>query len=153
LTQPVGRRRWLAGRAFVAIGCCVGAAAAIALAAWFGAAVKGAGVSLGAQLEASFNTLPIVALFLGLGILALGVVPRHASAVAFGAVGGAYLWEQTGALVEAPGWALAPSPFHWLALVPSERFDLAASLAMAAIGLTAAIAGAECFRRRDLVSA
>jgi ABC-2 type transport system permease protein len=153
LAHPVSRRRWLAGRMLVGAACCVAVALVTAVSAWAGASVKAAGVDLGDMLEASLNMLPVVALFLGLGTLAAALVPRHTGAIAFGAVGGAYLWEQTGALVKAPGWALAISPFHWLALVPSESFDVVASLAMVAIGLAAAAIGIERFCRRDLVSA
>ena len=137
----------------VGAGCCVAVALVTALAAWAGAAVKAAGVDLGDMLEASLNMLPVVALFLGLGTLAAAFVPRHTGAIAFGAVGGAYLWEQTGALVEAPGWILAISPFHWVALVPSESFDIVASVAMVVIGFAAAAIGIDRFCRRDLVSA
>ena len=80
-------------------------------------------------------------------------MPRHTGAIAFGAVGAAYLWEQTGAVVKAPAWVLGISPFHWLALVPSEPFDLTASLVMVAVGAAAALAGVEVFRRRDVVAA
>jgi len=55
--------------------------------------------------------------------------------------------------VQAPGWALAPSPFHWLALVPAEPFDVVASLAMVALGALAAALALARFRARDLVSA
>jgi len=153
LAQPTGRRAWLGGRVLVAAGCCVAAVLAMSVAAWAGAATKNAGVSLGDVLAAGLNTLPVVALFLGIGVLAVAAVPRHTGAVVYGAVGAAYLWEQTGALVKAPAWVLAVSPFHWLALVPSEPADLGAAAAMLAIGLTAALAGLERFRRRDVVSA
>ena len=125
----------------------------MAIAAWAGAALHGGGISLGALLEASLNMLPVVALFLGLAFLGVAFVPRHTGAIAFGAVGGAYLWEQTGALVQAPGWTLALSPFHWLALVPAQPFDVVASIVMLAIGLAAAAVAVERFRARDLVSA
>jgi len=105
------------------------------------------------MLEASLNVLPVTGLFLGLGVLAVAFAPRHTGALAFGAVGGAYLWEQTGAIVKAPEWTLAPSPFHWLALVPSQPFDVVASLVMLAVGVAAAVAGIERFRRRDVVTA
>ncbi len=153
LATPTGRRSWLGGRILVASCCCVLVALAMAVAAWAGAAVKGAGVGLPDLVEASGNTLPLIALFGGLAILGFALVPRHTGAIAFGLVGGAYLWEQTGAIVKAPEWVLAISPFHWLALVPSEPFDLTASLVMLAVGATAALAGVEAFRRRDLVSA
>jgi ABC-2 type transport system permease protein len=153
LAQSVSRRRWLAGRVLVGAACCVAVALVTAVAAWAGAAIKAAGVDLGDMLETSLNMLPVVALFLGLGTLAVAFVPRHTGAVAFGAVGGAYLWEQTGALVKAPDWVLAASPFHWLALVPSESFDVVASVVMLAIGVAAAVIGIERFARRDLVAA
>ena len=153
LAQPVARRGWLVGRMLAGIVCCALVAALMAFAAWAGAAVHGGGVTLPDMLEASLNALPAVVLFLGVAFLGVAFVPRHTGAVAFGAVGGAYLWEQTGALVQAPGWTLAVSPFHWLALVPAEPFDVVASLAMVAIGLAAAAVAVETFRRRDLVSA
>ena len=153
LSGPLGRRRWLGGRVLVAVLGSVALAVVMALTAWAGAAIKGANVALPDLLQASLNTLPVVALFLGLAILAFALVPRHTGAIAFGLVGGAYLWEQTGAIVKAPGWVLAVSPFHWLALVPSEPFDVAASLAMVGVGIAATIAGFEAFRRRDVVTA
>ncbi|HEY5144943.1 MAG TPA: ABC transporter permease subunit [Solirubrobacteraceae bacterium] len=153
LGTPVSRRSWLGGRVVVAALCSVLVALAVAFAAWAGAAVKGASVTLGDMLEASANTLPVVALFLGVAVLGYALAPRHTGAIAFGAVGGAYLWEQTGAIVKAPAWVLAISPFHWLALVPSAAFDPVASAVMLAIGVLAAIAGIEVFRRRDLVTA
>ena len=136
----------------VAAACSIAVALVTAVSAWTGAAVK-AGVDLGDMLQASLNMLPVVALFLGVGALAIALFPRHTGAVAFGAVGGAYVVEQTGALVEAPDWTLAISPFHWIALVPAESFDLVASVTMVAVGLAAAAIAIECFSRRDLVSA
>ncbi len=151
LSTPLGRRSWLGGRVVVGALCSVLVALAMAFAAWAGAAVKGASVTLPDMLEAAGNALPVVALFLGLAVLGFALVPRHTGAIAFGLVGVAYLWQQTGEILKAPGWVLAPSPFHWLALVPSEPFDVTASAAMLAIGVLAAAAGLEVFRRRDLV--
>lgn len=153
LARPVSRRRWLAERMLAGLACCAIVAALMALSAWAGAAVHGSDVTLGAMLRASLNALPVVVLFLGVAFLGLAFVPRHTGAVAFGAVGGAYLWEQIGALVRAPGWTLAPSPFHWLAFVPAQGIDVVASLAMLAAGLVAAGIAVARFRARDLVSA
>jgi ABC-2 type transport system permease protein len=153
LSTPLGRGRWLGGRLLVAAGCCTVVALVAAVAAWTGARLAGADVRLSAMLEAALNGLPVVALFLGLGTLAAGALPRHTGAVAFGAVGFAYLLEQTGALVQAPAWILAASPFHWLAAVPSEPFDPVASLVMLVAGAAAAGLGARLLCRRDLVPA
>jgi putative exporter of polyketide antibiotics len=108
---------------------------------------------LAGMLQAAINILPAAALFLGVGAVAFAFVPRHTGAAAFGAVALAYLWEQTGALVSAPNWIVAVSPFHWLALAPSEPIDAVASLVLLALALAAATAGVEHFRRRDVVSA
>ncbi len=153
LCEPVGRRRWLWGRAAVAGLCTTAVALSAGVGTWIGAAVKGADISLLDALEAAANTLPVTALFLGIGLLALAAAPRHTGAIAFGAVGLAYLWEQTGAIVKAPEWVLSVSPFHWLALVPSEPADLLAAAIMVALGGLAAAAGIELFRRRDVVTA
>ncbi len=151
LAQPLARERWLGGRLLAAAGASALLALTMAVAAWAGAALKGASVTLPDMLEASANLLPVVALFAGLALLGFALVPRHTGAIAFGMVGGAYLWEQTGAIVKAPEWVLAVSPFHWLALVPSEVFDWTASLAMLAAGGLAALAALAAFRRRDVV--
>lgn len=151
LAQPLARRRWLGGRLLVAAVCSVLLALVMGVAAWAGAVVRGANVSLADLLEASLNLLPVVALFLGVALLGFALVPRHTGAIAFGAVGGAYLFEQTGAIVKAPEWLLAVSPFHWLALVPSEAFDVVASAAMVGAGALAAGAALVVFHRRDVV--
>ncbi|HVP02191.1 MAG TPA: ABC transporter permease subunit [Solirubrobacteraceae bacterium] len=151
LGEPLGRRAWLGGRIAVGLLCSALVAIAMALGAWLGGAVKGASITLPDMLQAAGNALPVVALFLGLAMLGFAIAPRHTGAIAFGSVGVAYLWQQTGEILKAPGWVLAPSPFHWLALVPSEPFDLTASVVMAGTGALAAIASLEVFRRRDLV--
>jgi polyether ionophore transport system permease protein len=153
LARPLGRRGWLGGRMLAGLVCCAIVAALMGLSAWAGAAIHSSDVSLLDMAKASLNALPVVALFGGLAFLGMAYVPRHTGAVAFGAVGGAYLWEQTGALVQAPGWTLAISPFHWLALVPAEPFDVVASLVMLAIALAAAALALARFRARDLVPA
>ena len=151
LAQPLARERWLGGRALAGAACAALLALLIAIAAWAGAVIRGASVTLPDMLEASANMLPVVALFGGLALLGFALVPRHTGAIAFGMVGGAYLWEQTGAIVRAPEWVLAISPFHWLALVPSEPVDWTASLVMLAAGALAALAALWTLRRRDVV--
>jgi putative exporter of polyketide antibiotics len=55
-----------------------------------------------------------------------------------------------GAIVKAPSWLLAASPFHHLSLAPAKPLDLTTLAAMAAIGLGAALIGTFAFSRRDL---
>jgi ABC-2 type transport system permease protein len=151
LSQPVDRAGWLAKRlALAAAGACVLALAAGIL-AWVGATSAGADVSFARLLEAGANCLPVSVLFLGLGALAFGLVPRAAVGIAYGLVALTFLWETLGGLLEAPGWLLAISPFHHVALVPAESFEATAAAVMVALGLVAALAATAAFRGRDLV--
>jgi ABC-2 type transport system permease protein len=91
-------------------------------------------------------------LFLGLGALALAIVPRAATTIAYALVGIAFLWEVIGALVEAPGWLLGLSPFHRVALVPAEPFAATSALVMLALAAGSSGVAVWAFARRDLVS-
>jgi ABC-2 type transport system permease protein len=102
------------------------------------------------MVEAGANCLPVVVLFLGLGALALALVPRAGTTIAYALVGAAFLWETIGGLVEAPAWALDLSPFHHVGLVPAEAFQAGGAAAMLGIGALAGLVGAWRFARRDL---
>jgi ABC-2 type transport system permease protein len=153
LAQPVGRVGWLVGRLGVAVGCLAAVALAAALLGWAGAAVGGAGAGLGTMLQAGLNALPIALLFLGIGILAFGLVPHEAAGIAFGSVALAFLIEFVGAAVKAPGWMLGISPFHHLGFVPGGSIHVGSSLVMLGIGAAAVVAGIAAFDRRDAVGA
>jgi ABC-2 type transport system permease protein len=151
LALSVGRDSWLAGRLLLAAAGASVVALAAGVFAWAGAAVQGADVSLLEMLGAGANTLPPALLFLGLGVLAFALVPRASTVIAYGLVGLAFVWELFGALLEAPDWLLALSPFHDVGLVPGEPFEAAAAAIMLALASAAALAALLAFRRRDLV--
>jgi ABC-2 type transport system permease protein len=150
LALPVSRRGWLVGR----LGLAVAGAAVIGLVAgvlsWAGAASAGADVSLADLVGAGANTLPPALLFLGLGTLAFGVIPRAAVGIVYGLVGTAFVWELLGSLVDAPEWVRSLSPFHDVGLVPGEPFEAVAAVVMVAIAAVTAAAGVALFARRDL---
>jgi ABC-2 type transport system permease protein len=150
LAEPLGRRRWLAGRLAIAIGGAVVLALTAALLSWAGARSQGADVSLADMLGAGANCLPAALLFLGLSALAFAAWPRATSGIAYGLVSVAFVWQLFGAALGAPAWLLGASPFHHVALVPVEDFKAlgaAIMLALAAATLAAAFA---LFERRDL---
>jgi ABC-2 type transport system permease protein len=152
LALPVARARWLAGRLLLAaLGAAVVALAA-GVFAWAGAATQSAGVSLAQMLGAGANCLPAALLFLSLAALAFALVPRASSALAYGLVAVAFLWETIGALLDLPEWLLALSPFHDVGLVPAEPFEAGAAGIMLGVAAVAAIAAVYAFRRRDLSS-
>jgi ABC-2 type transport system permease protein len=152
LAFPIGRARWLGGRlALAALGC-----AALALVAglfsWAGATAQSAGVPLGDLLEAGLNCLPAAFLFLGAGALAYSVFPRAGSAIAYGLVTVAYLWNLLGSLLGAPQWLVELTPFEHVGLVPAQPFRAGAALAMLAIGAATGVGSLAAFGRRDLAA-
>ena len=72
--------------------------------------------------------------------------------VAYGLVAVAFVWELFGALLEAPGWLLALSPFHDIGLVPAEPFEAIAAAIMLTVAALAGIVAVWMFARRDLTT-
>ena len=153
LAAPVGRRSWLAGRTALALLGAATIAVACAVCGWAGARTGGVHLGFGRMLEAGANTLPVAAVFLGLAALAYAVAPRWSGPLSYGLLAVSYLWELVGALTGAPRWLLDITPFAHVGLVPAEPFRILAALIMVAIGVAAAGAALELFRRRDLVGA
>ena len=150
---PVRRGRWFVERLALVVATAAALALVAGLLAWAGAASQGADVPFGRMVEAGANCLPVVVLFLGLGALALALLPRAGTTIAYSVVGATFLWETIGGLVDAPGWALGLSPFHHVGLVPAEGFDLTGALGLLAIGAIAGLGAAWAFDRRDVVGA
>ena len=150
LALPVRRAGWLAGRVAIATAASTALALLIGLLAWAGAASQNAGVGLGSLLAAGANCLPAALLFLGLGTLLFALLPRQSAGAAMALVGVGFLWELVGAVVGAPSWALAFSPFHHVAAVPIAAFDVRGAAVMLVVAAASAIAGVAVFSRRDL---
>jgi polyether ionophore transport system permease protein len=153
LALPFGRRSWLGGRLLLAAAGATVIALAAGVLAWAGAAWQGAGVSFPDMVGAGANCLPAALLFLSLGALAFSAAPRASAGIAYGLVSVAFVWELFGALLGAPEWTLALSPFHHVGLVPAQPFKATAAVVMLAIAALAALAALAVFRRRDLAGA
>jgi ABC-2 type transport system permease protein len=150
---PVRRARWFVQRLALVVATSAALALAAGLLSWAGAISQGADVPLGRMVEAAANCLPTVVLFLGLGALALALIPRAGVAIAYSLVGATFLWETIGGLVEAPDWALDASPFHHVGLVPAQAFQPGGAVGLLAVGMVAAIGATWAFDRRDVVGA
>lgn len=150
LALPVGRARWFGGRAVLASLATGALGVSAGVLAWVGAAIEHAGVSLPSLIGAGANTLPAALCFLGLGLLAFGLVPRASTGVAYGLVVGAFLLQLFGELVGAPSWVLDLTPFSHVAAVPGAPFRAGAAVVMVAIGAAAGGVAFVAFARRDL---
>jgi len=153
LAQPVGRRGWLGGRLLLAACAALVLSLASGLLAWAGAVSVGISLSLPKMLEAGANCLPVALLFLGIAALAYALVPRASAGIAYGLVTVAFLWQLFGSLLGAPKWLVDLTPFAHVGLVPVQAFRGGAAAVMLGIGVVAAVAAVEVFRRRDLLGA
>jgi ABC-2 type transport system permease protein len=153
LSRPVARAGWLGGRLVLAA-CAAAVLSALAgLATWAGATSQGVHVPLPRMLEAGANCLPTALLFLGLGALAYAVVPRASTALTYGLVVAAFLWDLVGSFAGTPGWLTDLTPFHHIGLVPVQSFRWVAALVMVAVAVATSLLALVAFRRRDLLGA
>jgi ABC-2 type transport system permease protein len=152
LALPVPRARWLGGflTAGVAGAVCTAAAAGLAGAA---AAATRTGVDPGGVLAAALNTLPAAVCFAGLTCALVGLFPRVATSVGLGVPVVLFLVEYFGRLLDVPQTALAVSPFHYVALVPTEPVDLVGAAGLVLAGGVLAVVGLVAVQRRDIVPA
>jgi ABC-2 type transport system permease protein len=151
LAQPVSRRAWLRGRLLLAGIASVAISLLAGLLTWVGAASQGVDISLPRMLEAGANCLPVALLFLGIAALAYALVPRASSAIAYGLLTVAFLWQLVGSLLGVPKWLVELTPFAHVGFVPTQPFRAGAAAVMLAIAAATALAALEAFRRRDLV--
>jgi polyether ionophore transport system permease protein len=153
LSLPVSRRTWLGGRLELAAACCAIVGLGAGVFAWLGATAEGVSISLPRMLEAGLNCLPVALLVLGLAALAYALLPRAGTAIGYGLVVVAYLWQLFGSLLGAPRWLVDATPFAHVGAVPAQPFRVAAALVMVAIGALAGLCAIGVFARRDLMSA
>jgi ABC-2 type transport system permease protein len=153
LVRPVARRSWLAVRLGVGATLVVGAGTLAGLTAWVGASTQHAGIGLPDLLRAGLNVAPPAVFVLGVGALAFGLWPRGAVGVAYGLVVWSFLVEVFASVVDSNHWLRDTSPLLHVTPAPAVAPDWTAAAWLVGLGLLAAAAGVEAFRRRDLAGA
>ncbi len=147
---PHARERWLAGRALLVFGGVVLCALLAGAAAGVGVLVTGGHMTFVQGLAGGVNIVPVEVLFLGSGMLAYAVVPRHGVGLLYAFVAIAFVWELFGALLGFPHAVLDLSPFHHIAPTPARPIAVPAALAMAGTGIVAGALALRAFSARDL---
>lgn len=150
LALPVARSRWLAGRLVLAACAAVAISLTAGLLAWVGAESGGASISLAKMIQAGANCLPVALLFGGLAVLAYAIVPRASTAIAYGLVTVAFLWDLVGSLLGIPKWLVELTPFTHIGLVPAQPFRVGDAAIMLAIAAACALVATWIFAQRDL---
>ncbi len=150
LVRPVSRTRWLGERTVLAGVIVVVASLLAGIFVWIGTLSQDTGVGLHAMLGAALNGLPPVLLLLGIGVLALGVVPRLATGAVYAVLSWSFLVTLLGGIVNSNRWFLDTSLFHQMQPAPAVAPDWRSGFVMLALGATAAGVGAWALQQRDL---
>ncbi len=150
LVRPVSRSSWLASQVAVAGAAVLLSAIVAGLCTWLGAAGQHAGVSFASLLGAGLNVVPPAVCVLGIGVLALGVWPRAASAVTYGILAWSLLVEVVSGTLNLSHWLLDTSVFHEITAAPAVAPNWTSGAALLAVGALAAVVGGAAFAHRDV---
>ena len=150
--QPLTRRRWLLTHSAVTTGYLVLVSVAAGLGSWVGVVAQGDSIAFSDALGAGLNLVPLAVLVLGIGALVHGAWPRAVGPVTLTVVVVGYLIELIGSMLQAPTWLRDLSPFHHLSPFPAAPLRPEALLVLSALGIGAAVVGAELINRRDVLA-
>jgi putative exporter of polyketide antibiotics len=120
------------------------------IATWVGAISDHANVNLSSLFNAGLNVAFPALLLFGVGVFALGVVPRLVNVITYSVFVWFVLVELIGSEVKMNHWVLDLSAFHQMAASPGAPVAWTANATMAGIALASATLGVMLFRRRDL---
>ena len=113
------------------------------------AVIRGDFGSVGKLTMLAWVQLPAVLVLVGLAVLLMGWLPR-ATAVAWAAMGFAFVVGWLGGLIRLPSWAKGLSPFEHLPQVPVDEVAVAPLVVLTLLGVALTAVGAVGFRRRDI---
>jgi len=104
----------------------------------------------GEYIVAALTYFPVLALFAGIYVLLLGVVPRMASVVAWTLFGYVAFMTWLGPFLKLEQWIMDLSPMSHIAAAPAQETELMPLVIMSAISLVLLVIGLVLFRRRDI---
>jgi ABC-2 type transport system permease protein len=150
LVRPFSRSAWLGERIALGATVLVTGAVLAGVATWVGAISDHANVHFSSLVDAGLNVAFPALLLFGVGVLALGVVPRLVSIITYSLFVWFLLIELVGSEVKMNHWILDLSAFHQMAASPAAPVAWTPNATMAAIALASTLLGVEFFRHRDL---
>jgi len=150
LVRPVSRLRWLRGRVLLIAVISILACVLGGLSTWIGQIAQSSGVGFHDLLLASLNMAAPAILTLGIGVLALALVPRLTTVITYGVIGWSFIIFMVSSGAHINHWLLDTSILHQMALAPAVSPDWGTNLNMALLGILLAFIGSRIFNRRDL---
>jgi beta-exotoxin I transport system permease protein len=153
LSLPVRRRTVIAG-AFVSTAVAVAGVLAVFWALTLVAGtLAGTGISATVLGRGALNVWPLAMVFAGLAALLAGVLhrPGAVSGIAAGTLVGMYVVDLVGKLSHSLEPVRAVSPFRYYGSAIQDGVDLSHFVALTAVAVLLATAGALLFERRDVL--
>jgi ABC-2 type transport system permease protein len=150
LVRPVSRVRWLSGRVLLIVSVVILAGLLSSLATWAGEASQHGGVSIHTLLLAGANAVAPVILLVGIGVCAMGSIPRLTGALTYGAIAWSFLIVMLSSGLNLNHWLLDTSILHQVALAPAADPNWVTNAVLVGIGAVLCAAGTIVFNRRDL---
>ncbi|MBM0236422.1 hypothetical protein JNW88_03300 [Micromonospora sp. ATA32] len=152
LATAVGRLRWLASHAIVAVAGLVALLAIAGVSIGLVAGIAGGHVAgmVGDLTGAAFVQLPAALVLSGFAVAVFGLLPRLAIGLAWAAVTVSLVLGQLGDLLNLPQGVQDISPFSYVPAAPAADVTAAPLLTLVALAVAFGVAGAAIFRRRDV---
>jgi ABC-2 type transport system permease protein len=114
--------------------------------------VIGVSVTWHTLLLAGFNMIAPTLLILGIGVFAMGVLPRLTGFITFGIIAWSFLIQMLTSGLNLNHWLLDSSIFSHVAFAPAVDPNWHTSWMLVVIGLILTAIGALVFNRRDLAT-
>lgn len=150
LVQPYSRIRWLSGRAMYTSIVIVFTGILSGGVTWLAMVSQQSGISWHSLWQAGLNAIVPVLFIVGVGVCAMGLLPRLTSIIAYGAIAWSFLVIMLSSGLNLNHWLLDTSILHQISFAPASPpvWSTNAIIVLIAIGLGAI--GLISFHRRDI---
>jgi len=150
LVRPVSRLRWLGGRLILAVMVILAAGLLSGLAVWASTASQHLGIAFNTLALSGLNAVVPALLTLGVGVFALGLLPRSTSLLAYSVVAWSFLIQLISSGLNLNHWLLDTSVFTHTALSPAASPRWGTNSILIVIAVVLCIIGAARFNSRDI---
>ncbi len=150
VVRQVTRHTWLTGRVLLITAVSVGISLCAGVGVWAGLAGQHLGVPINTLLEAGANMIAPSLFTLGVGVFALGFIPRYTTLIAYCVLGWSFLITLIASGTHLSHWVLDTSVLHQTALAPAVNPNWTTNLVMIGLALVLCTLGTLAFNARDL---
>jgi ABC-2 type transport system permease protein len=150
LVQPYSRVRWLSGRAGYTATVVLITGILSGIVTWLAILSQHAGISWHTLWLAGLNAIIPVLFIVGVGVCAMGILPRLTSVITYGAIGWSFLVVMLSSGLNLNHWLLDSSILHQVAFAPALPPEWSTNGVILLITVGLVIIGLISFHRRDI---